>query len=202
MIYDYKMIIVGIDQSYQRSGFAIAADGELKKIWSVQPEKSRTMTEKRREISRQAVMACQLCVQKAGRVLVLLERTRLYSRGKISMDYIRATGALNACVVDACMDLGIPVYSIDTQCWKRASLGSYQKMENAYGVPAEKWLCVQWVIRQGFESSILRSVTAKRNKGTFLRDGQKWEYDHDAADAAGIAMAGFLVQPDRLKEEH
>ena len=65
----------------------------------------------------------------------------------------------------------------------------------------EKWPTVQWVINQGFESSILQKVEGRKTKGTFTKDGQKYMYNNDAADSAGISMFGFVGDKSKLKIE-
>ena len=105
-------------------------------------------------------------------------------------------------IVDACAVYGIPVYSVDTRCWKSQVLGTSKAFDNDYGVKPEKWRCVEWVIGNGFEKSILRRVEGRREKGTFRNsENEKFEYDDDAADSAGIAMFYFVGDFERLRLE-
>lgn len=197
----YKKIIIGIDQSYENTGIAIAADGVLKKAASIQLAGLKSKTDKRRRVSDAAEKACRMSIPRAEETMVLIERIRLFSRGIVSQPYISTMGALNACIVDACALYGMPVYSIDTRCWKKAVLGSCGVEENQYGVPPEKWPCVRFIIKLGFEQDILCEVSGRKKKGTFIRGGKRYYYNHDAADAAGIALAGFLAGPEKLKAE-
>lgn len=196
----YDKIVIGFDQSYTNTGIAIAADGQLKHITHADLSQFRCKSEKRDYLMGRAAKACSICIPRAAVVLVVMERIRLFSRGVISQAYIQSMGALNAVIIDVCASYGVPVYSVDTRAWKAAVVGTTKKEENDFGVPPEKWPCVRWVIGQGFEASILRPIAGRRTKGTFVVDGSRYAYDNDAADAAGIAMAGFLC-PDKLKLE-
>ena len=74
-------------------------------------------------------------------------------------------------------------------------------MQNKFGVPEEKWPTVRWLINQGWEDSILMPIEGRKTKGTFVRNGQKYMYNNDAADSAGIAMFGFMGDQDKLQIE-
>ena len=74
-------------------------------------------------------------------------------------------------------------------------------MSNKFGVPEEKWPTVKWLIDQGWEDSIIIPIEGRKTKGTFVRNGQKYMYNNDAADSAGIAMFGFLGDKEKLQFE-
>ena len=74
-------------------------------------------------------------------------------------------------------------------------------MRNKFGVPEEKVPTVRWLLKQGWEESILIPIEGRKTKGTFVRDGQKYMYNNDAADSAGIAMFGFIGDPEKLQLE-
>ena len=74
-------------------------------------------------------------------------------------------------------------------------------MSNKYGVPEEKWPTIKWLIKQGWEDSILIPIEGRKTKGTFVRNGQKYMYNNDAADSAGIAMFWFKGEHDKLQLE-
>ena len=119
----------------------------------------------------------------------------------MNINYIKSIGALNSVIVDKCNEHGVEVYSVDTRCWKAQVIGTSKGMPNNFGVPEEKWPTVKWLIRQGWEDSILIPVTSRKSKGTFIRDGQKFMYNNDAADSAGIAMFWFKGDHEKLQLE-
>lgn len=199
----YKELVIGIDQSYKNTGISIAADGKILKITSLHLEHLKTNKDKRRYISQKLQSIVPKMLPKADNVVCLLERIRLRSDGFISVDYIKAMAALNAIISDICGDYGVTVYSVDTRSWKAQVIGTSKPAANKRGVPPEKWPTIKWVIKQGFEESILVEVkNPRKQKGTFMKNGVKYQYNDDAADSAGIAMYWFLGEKDKLKEEH
>lgn len=197
----YKTIVIGIDQSYNRTGISISADGNLLKVKSVDFAKCKNNTEKR-EILRKKLEKVSISVSKKGiNVICVIERIRLRSQGFLNIDYIKSIGALNSVIVDVMTKMNIPVYSVDTRCWKAQVVGTSKPMKNKFGVPDEKWPTVKWVISKGFRKSILREVEGRREKGTFRKGGFKYEYDNDAADSAAISMFYFVGDKGKLKIE-
>ena len=201
--YKYQKVIVGIDQSYKNTGISIAADRKLVKVRSLQLDSYKTNSDKRRALANTLDGLLKAVCPKAREVVCIIERIRLRSQGFLNIDYIKSIGALNSIIVDKCHEYCVPVYSVDTRCWKAQVIGTSKPQKNGYGVPEEKWPTVNWVCENGFEESILIDMTGSRkNKGTFTEeDGKKYMYNNDAADSAGIAMFGFVGDPDKLKEE-
>lgn len=199
--YKYKRVIIGIDQSYNNTGISIAADGKLIKVKSLQLDSYKTNSDKRRALSDKLDGLLRAVYPKAKEVICIIERIRLRSQGFLNIDYIKSIGALNSIIVDVCHDYCVPAYSVDTRCWKAQVIGTSKPMTNKFGVPDEKWPTVRWLLKQGWEDSILIKVDGRKSKGTFIRDGQKYMYNNDAADSAGIAMFGFIGDKDKLQEE-
>ena len=198
----YDKIVIGIDQSYKNVGISIAADGKLLKVKSLDLNKIENNSIKRKTLDKTLEKIINNVVLRSDNIVCIIERIRLRSQGFLNIDYIKSIGALNSVIVDKFEDYGIPVFSVDTRCWKSQVVGTSKPAINSFGVPEEKWPTVEWLINQGWEKSILKEVKNKRkNKGTFIRDGIKYSYDNDAADSAGIAMFGFLGEKDKLKEE-
>ena len=199
----YNEVVIGIDQSYKNTGISLVVDGVLRDIKSVRLEHYKTNTEKRKKLNEELNKLLSIVCNKTKRAVCIVERAR--TRGGspqgsnfINIDAIKAMGALTAVIVDICALYSVPVYSVDTRCWKAAVVGTCLPQENSYGVPSNKWLTVEWVIKQGYEHKILVDLTHTRKlKGTFTRDGKKYQYNDDAADSAGIAM--YWVKGDRGK---
>lgn len=199
----YHKIIIGIDQSYKNTGISIIADGEIKKVTSKDLTHYETNTERRRALRKTLDGLLRSVASKADSVVCIIERIRLQSQGFLNINYIKSIGALNALIVDTMAKYNIPVYSVDTRCWKAQVVGTSKPMPNKYGVPEEKWPTVNWVCELGFEESILIDMTGSRkNKGTFTEeDGKKYMYDNDAADSCAIAMFGVVGDKDKLQLE-
>lgn len=198
-------IIIGIDQSYKNTGVSIVCDGKLKQVRSIRLEKLKSNSQRRRVLSQKLGSLLRLVAQKDPNAICIIERIRLRSgqqQSFINIDYIKSIGALNALIVDCCAEYNIPVYSVDTRCWKSQVVGTSKPHPNKYGVPPEKWPTVRWCISQGFESSILAPITGRKTKGTFVHNGQRYQYNDDASDSAAIAMFGIVGDPQKLKEEH
>ncbi len=199
--YKYKKVVIGIDQSYNNTGISIAADGKLVKVKSIFLDKYKSNSDKRRALAKTLNGLLSSVIQKAKEIVCVIERIRLHSQGFLNIDYIKSIGALNSVIVDICTEFGVQVYSVDTRCWKSQVIGTSKPMPNKYGVPEEKWPTVNWLLKQGWENSILIPIEGRKTKGTFIRDGQKFMYNNDAADSAGIAMFGFKGDQDKLQLE-
>jgi hypothetical protein len=197
----YKKVVIGIDQSYNNTGISIAADGKLKKVKSLRLDKYETNSDRRRALAETLGGLLSSVAQKAEELVCIIERIRLTSQGFLNIDYIKSIGALNSVIVDKCREYGIEVYSVDTRCWKAQVIATSKGMPNKYGVPEEKWPTVKWLIGQGWEDSILIPIEGRKTKGTFMRSGQKFMYNNDAADSAGIAMFWFKGDHDKLQLE-
>lgn len=198
-----KQVVIGIDQSYKRTGISIAADGKLLHVCSIDLTESNDKTWKRLEVKRRVERAVSLAEKKsASKPVVVIERIRMFSQQFVSMPYIKQMGALNCTIVDAAWKHTVETYSIDTRAWKAGVIGTSKPADNDFGVPPEKWPCVDWVIRHGFEKAVKLPVYGRRQKGTFTdAEGNKWEYDNDACDSAGIAMSWFTCHPSKFERE-
>lgn len=197
----YKNIVIGIDQSYKNTGITIIADAEIKIIRAINLMEYKSNYERRRALRKTLSGLLRSVIPKAENIVCIIERIRLQSQGFINIDYIKSIGALNSVIVDTMQEEGIEVYSVDTRCWKAQVIGTSKPEKNKYGVPEEKWPTVKWVIAKGFRNSILKEVTGKKKKGTFIKNGTKYMFDNDAADSCGIAMFWFIGDKNKLKLE-
>lgn len=197
----YKKIFIGIDQSYKNTGVSISADGELLKVTSLNLEHYKTNSDKRKALRKYLNNMLKTITTKSDDITCILERIRLHSQGFLNIDYIKSMGALNAVIIDSMYEYDIPVYSVDTRCWKFQVIGTSKPKDNDLGVPREKYPTVEWCINQGFEDSILEVVEGRKTKGTFMRDNVKYMYNNDASDSAGISMFGFVGNLEKLKKE-
>ena len=200
----YREVVIGIDQSYQNTGISIVADGKLKDIKSIRLDKYKNNSQKRGALHTKLQRLMSDVTNKSNSVVCIVERARLHGgpTSFVNIDAIKAMGALTATIVDVMDQYGVKVYSVDTRCWKSQVIGTSKPQSNNYGVPEEKWPTIRWCIRQGFEQKLLVDVSATRKqKGTFVRAGKKYQYNNDAADSAGIAMYWVLGDHNKLQLE-
>lgn len=154
----YKIVSIGIDQSYKNVGISISGDSKLLLVTNFNLEQFKTKTEKRKALRKHLNSLCKSIIKKSDSQICIIERIRLRSQGFLNIDYIKSIGALNSLIVDVFNKYGINVYSVDTRCWKAQIVGTSKGKTNKYGVPDEKYPTVEWVIKQGFENSILKVV--------------------------------------------
>lgn len=197
----YKNVVIGLDQSYKNTGITIIADAEIKIIKAINLMEYKSNYERRRALRKTLSGLLRSVIPKAENIVCIIERIRLQSQGFINIDYIKSIGALNSVIVDTMQEEGIEVYSVDTRCWKAQVIGTSKPEKNRYGVPEEKWPTVKWVIAKGFKDSILKEITGKKKKGTFVRNNTRYMFDNDAADSCGIAMFWFIGDKNKLKLE-
>ena len=198
----YKTICIGIDQSYKNTGISISGDGKLLLLKGINFEKYKDNSSKRKRLREYLIKVINKIKSKCENLICVIERIRLRSQGFINIDYIKSIGALNSVIVDVMSMFDIKVYSVDTRCWKSQVIGTSKPQANSYGVPEEKWPTVHWVCKKGFKSSILKTVSGRKTKGTFIgSNGTKFIFDNDIADSAAISMFWFIGDRDKLKVE-
>lgn len=198
----YKQLSIGIDQSYKNCGVSVSADGQLLKVTYIKLEQCKSNTDRRRLLKAYLDNMLKAITSKADSIICIIERIRLHSQGFLNIDYIKSMGALNAVIIDIMDEYDIPVYSVDTRCWKSQVIGTSKSKDNNLGVPKEKYPTVEWCIEQGFEDSVLRTVKGRKVKGTFVRNGIRYMYDNDACDSSAISMFYFVGDKEKLKQEH
>jgi hypothetical protein len=183
----YDKLVIGIDQSYTRTGISIAADGKLYKVGSEAFKGCKNKTEKRIKLARVLERILSVNTAKAHKIIILCERIRMFSGGAVSISYIKATGALIGCIVDAAYKYNVSVYSVDTRSWKAQVVGTTKAAANG----DKKLPTIRYICSLGFMDS-LKSVN---KKGEVV-------YNDDAADSACIALYGFIpVSKQGLKLE-
>jgi hypothetical protein len=194
----YKKIVIGVDQSYTKTGISVCIEGKLTKVKSIAYKGLKSHSEKRKEVSRVIGILLRQATREAQETIIICERIRTFSNfgnnkrkgGGLSPNYLKMTGALIACIVDTAFDFGVKVYSVDTRAWKSKVVGSAKARKDKDGKRDAKGETVEFIQRKGFNLFI------RTNKnGVDL-------YDDDAADSACIALYGFINKSDqRLKLE-
>lgn len=204
--YKYNKVVIGIDQSYKNTGISIAADGEIRKVRSLQLEHYKSNSERRRALRKTLNGLLSSVAHKGKEVICIIERIRLQSQGFINIDYIKSIGALNSIIVDVCSEYNVSVYSVDTRCWKSQVVGTSKPSDNPkLAMEPEKYPTFHWLskLQDGiFVSDVMIDMTNTRKKNNiFMKNGKKYKVNDDACDSAGIAMFGFVGEKDKLKEE-
>ena len=189
----YKKLVIGIDQSYTRTGISIAGDGQLLKVGYIPFGASECHSQKRKKVKDKLTHIIKLNQGRASQMVVIVERIRQFSGGTLSMDYIKSTGALIGCIVDTAMELGVPVFSADTRSWKSQVVGTSVPKANKYNVDPKKWPTIEYLLsrKDVVQDDLLVEVGKRSKKFAFCIGGTKYCYNDDAADSACIALYGF-----------
>jgi Holliday junction resolvasome RuvABC endonuclease subunit len=193
----YNKIIIGIDESYKRTGISIVADSEIKSINSIDFQKIKTNSEKRKLLRETLNRLIIKLKQKAEEIVIIVEKIRLYSAGFISEDYIKSIGALIAVMVDTAAEHDIKVYSVDTRSWKSKIVGTSKPQKNKLFVDPKKYPTIKYLIKKGYEEKLKAYLPDNTKIKNYLTDSKgKYLYNDDAADSACIALYGTL--PDAI----
>ena len=199
----YKKIVIGIDQSYTRTGISIAGDGKLLKVGYIPFEPSECHSEKRKKVKDKLTQIIRLNKPKASQMVIIVERIRQFSGGNLSMDYIKSTGALIGCIVDTAGEFGISVFSADTRSWKSQVVGTSVPRANKYNVDPKKWPTIEQLLSRNdvVQEDLLVEVGKRSKKFAYCIGGTKYCYNDDAADSACIALYGFAKGRSLKREE-
>lgn len=193
--YKYHKCIIGVDQSYSRTGISISVDNKLKKVTSVDFKLVKTKYAKRKLLQEKLRKAIESCLKKyrSEEIAVVHERVRTFTSGAdLRPDVIKAHTQLALYICDTATEYGIGTWSVDTRAWKSAVLGTAKPSVEIFpGVNnPQKILAVKKVIELGFKDSI---ENHKYRQHTVF-------YDDDAADSACISLYPFTQRP-KLKRE-
>jgi hypothetical protein len=180
----YKHIVIGIDESYTKTGIGIAIDGKLVKVTSTAFKGCHNKSEKRKVLIDILNKLLTKAVSEATLVTIICERIRLKSKKFISIDYIKSTGALVGTIVDVASEYGVKVFSADTRSWKARVVGTCKPKGTSK--IANKIPTIEFVMGLGFEDSIV-SINKKGKK----------VYDDDACDGGCLALYGFVPKGKR-----
>ena len=206
--------VIGIDQSYTRTGITVLKNKEVVEMHSMDFKRCVDNTSKRQRLSS---YLCELLVELdsvENDIIVITERIRLRSQGFLSENYIKATGALIATIIDVCSSFGIKVYSVDTRAWKSAVVGTSKPLDNPYGINPEKYRTILYMRDRGLLKHIAEEYKGRGKKGIIdvkmdVIEGNRkvkkkvpCKINDDLADSYCIALYGFLPKgKQKLKEE-
>lgn len=199
-----KEIVIGIDQSYTRTGITVLKNKQIHRMKSLDFKGCRNNTEKRELLS--DVLESLINEADTENIKIITERIRLRSQGFLSEAYIKSTGALIATIIDVADTYDIPVYSVDTRSWKSQIVGNSKPLDNKYGINPEKYRTILHLKQKGLLRFIIEPYKGRAKKGivNVNIDGVKTlcKINDDLADSYCIAMYGFLPEhKQKLKEE-
>ena len=199
-----KQIVIGIDQSYTRTGITVLKNKQIHRMKSLDFKGCRNNTEKRELLS--DVLESMINEADTENIKIITERIRLRSQGFLSEAYIKSTGALIATIIDVADTYDIPVYSVDTRSWKSQIVGNSKPLENKYGINPEKYRTILHLKQKGLLRFIIEPYKGRATKGivNVNIDGTKTpcKVNDDLADSYCIAMYGYLPKSkQKLKEE-
>lgn len=193
-------IVIGIDQSYDRTGISVLKDKEIISIEYLSGKKlSRSVFRKqlRGKLFDILLNIGYNTIQKE-KVIIIFERIRLKSNGNLSLKYIQATGALCSAVIDIAEEFGVSVYSVDTRAWKSAIVGTSKPQENRHGIDPKKYPTILYMRQKGLLSNIIEPYEGRGSKGIiWVRNGAerfRARIIDDMADSYCIALYGFLPE--------
>lgn len=209
------MIVIGIDESYTRTGVTILEDKKILCMKSINFEDCKTNVDKRRHLDmyfRQQIK--RLRKQNKDDITIIVERIRLRSQGFLSEAYIKATGALLSVIIAIGQDYDIPVYSVDTRSWKAEIVGDSKPLQNPYEINPEKYRTILYMRDKGLLKYIVEEYKGKGKKGIInvkmdvvegnrkVRKKVPCKINDDLADSYCIALYGYLPKSkQKLKEE-
>lgn len=196
--------VIGIDQSYTRTGITILKDKKLVEMKSIDFCDCNNNTEKRRRLK--DILSNYILEYGEEETIIITERIRLRSQGFLSEAYIKSTGALVATIIDVANVYDIPVYSVDTRSWKGQIVGDSKPLNNPYGINKEKYRTILYLRSKGLLKYIAEPYNGRGKQGVIniKINGKKTpcKINDDLADSYCIAMYGFLPEhKQKLKEE-
>lgn len=203
-----SMVVIGIDESYTRTGITVLVDKRLIKMCSVNFDGCKNNYDKRKDLRSvlESILEELLRKYKPIEIKCIIERIRTFSGGHMSTQYLITTGGLIVTILDVFLEHGIKVYSVDTKSWKNAIVGTSKPKENKYGINPNKYPTILYLKQKGLLKYIAEEHKGRGKKGVInVKIGAKkvpCKINDDLADSYCIAMYGFIPKSkQKLKEE-
>lgn len=205
-----KLFVLGVDESYANTGLSISYGNPFDEYETIDCINLNNAFLKGKneyrvllyetickfiEKHKSELHGCIECV-------TVVERIRQFSKGFISMDYIKSMGALIAYIVEASSQYFMPTFSVDTRCWKSTVVGNSKPMLNSYHVAPEKYPTVEYALKYGMKEFIFEEVSEKagmkelkkKNPHNVFKSatGKYIHVDDDKADS--ICISRFIFE--------
>lgn len=202
------MVVIGIDESYTRTGITVLEDKKLLKMYSIDFTRCKNNYDKRKDLRSvlESILEELLSKYKPIEIKCIIERIRTFSGGHMSTQYLITTGGLIVTILDVFLEHGIKVYSVDTKSWKNAVVGTSKPKENKYGINPNKYPTILYSKQKGLLKYIAEEYKGRGKKGVIkVKIGAErvpCKINDDLADSYCIAMYGFIPKTkQKLKEE-
>lgn len=202
------MVVVGIDESYTRTGITVLVDKKLLKMYSIDFTRCKNNYDKRKDLRSvlESILNELLRKYKPIEIKCIIERIRTFSGGHMSSQYLITTGGLIVTILDVFLAHNIKVYSVDTKAWKNAVIGTSKPKENKYGINPNKYPTILYLKQKGLLKYIAEEYKGRGKKGVInVKIGTEkvpCKINDDLADSYCIAMYGFIPKTkQKLKEE-
>lgn len=202
------MVVIGIDESYTRTGITVLVDKKLLKMYSVNFDGCKNNYNKRKDLRSviESILNKLLRKYKPIEIKCIIERIRTFSGGHMSSQYLITTGGLIVTILDVFLAHNIKVYSVDTKAWKNAVIGTSKPKENKYGINPNKYPTILYLRDRGLLKYIAEEYNGRGKKGVInVKIGAEkvpCKINDDLADSYCIAMYGFIPKSkQKLKEE-
>ena len=202
------MVVIGVDESYTRTGITVLCDKKLLKMYSVDFNGCKNNYDKRISLRNalESILNKLLRKYKPIEIKCIIERIRTFSGGHMSSQYLITTGGLIVTILDVFLEHDIKVYSVDTKSWKNAIVGTSKPKENPYGINPNKYPTILYLKQKGLLKYIAEEYKGRGKKGVInVKIGSEkvpCKINDDMADSYCIAMYGFIPKTkQKLKEE-
>ena len=204
------IFVLGVDESYANTGMSITYGNPFYEYKTVDCISINGSFAKDKNEYRTMLLdeICKLLNKHKNELngtigcMTVAERIRQFSRGFISIDYIKSMGALIAYIVEASSQFVMPTFSVDTRCWKSTVVGNSKPMLNSFHVAPEKYPTLDYVVKHGMKGFVFNEVSEaegkkllshKNPKNIFKSASGKYVHvDDDKADS--ICISRFIFE--------
>lgn len=166
------MVVIGIDESYTRTGITVLEDKKLLKMYSVNFDGCKNNYDKRKDLRSvlESILNELLREYKPIEIKCIIERIRTFSGGHMSSQYLITTGGLIVTILDVFLAHNIKVYSVDTKAWKNAVIGTSKPKENKYGINPNKYPTILYLNFRLYKRYLFPTLPQYRIVYVFVSD--------------------------------
>ena len=183
-----KKIVIGIDQSYTRTGYAVCVDGKIEEHGSLSPlnkEETHIRLRARLKLCVSNIINKYLTKYTNPDIMIITERDN--SKHRL---VIKNSAELTSLIADVAYFRNIPTYSVVATAWKS------KVIPKKYGKPSDyeterKPNKMPQIMFCEKELGIDLKEYDKKGNIKLDKEGRMWYID-DIADAVGIALYGFV----------
>lgn len=205
-----NIFVLGIDESYANTGMSITYGNpfysyETIDCISIDGSSAKDKNEYRTLLLDEICTLLNKHKDKSNgtiECITVVERIRQFSRGFISIGYIKSMGALIAYIIEASSQYVMPTFSVDTRCWKSTVVGNSKPMVNSFHVAPEKYPTLDYVVKHGMKGFVFNEASEEEGKKLLSHktpknifksvSGKYVHVDDDKADS--ICISRFIFE--------